>query len=329
MKLRQFATAFGLGLSLMAGAVQAQPLNLTLSGASPGGLWSLLGAGLDRAVKAADPASVVTYQATGGGFANIALLAANRSDLGLAHDAEIKLALAGTEPFREPVTNLRAIGTMYNWAPMHFFLNKAVAERHGIQTLADIATSGAPIRIGVNRPGNITGDVALGMLEAAGVTEESIRANGGTIVRAASAEQADLLRDGRIDLVTNGIFVGHSSFRAIDENNDVILLTIPDDVIAAMSAQFGTIAFTIPGGSYSNQPEDAASLALGAVLIASETMSEDAAHSLTSALIAHVDEVRGVHGAMRALDTALLAAPTVVPFHPGAERAFREAGLLQ
>lgn len=326
MKIRTMVLA--LGVSLSAGAVQADALNLTLSGASPGGLWSLLGAGLDRAVKADNPASVVTYQATGGGFANIGLLAANRSDLGLAHDAEIKVALAGEEPFRAPVTNLRAIGTMYNWAPMHFFLRKSVAEQYGIETLADIATSGAPLRIGVNRAGNITGNVAMGMLEAAGVTEESIRANGGSIVRAASAEQSDLLRDGRIDLVTNGIFVGHSSFRAIDENVDVMLITIPEDVIAAMTEQFGTIAFTIPGGSYKHQPEPVETVALGALLIASDAMDEAVAHALTKALIENIDEVRGVHGAMRALDPALLAAPSVVPFHPGSERAYRDAGLL-
>lgn len=323
-----FAGALALSLGLMAPPTQADPLNLTLSGASPGGLWSLLGAGLDRAVKEADSRSVVTYQATGGGFANIGLLAANRSDLGLAHDAEIAVAIAGTEPFQTPVTNLLAIGTMYNWAPMHFFLRKSVADEHGIRSLADLATSGASLRIGINRAGNITGDVAVGMLEAAGATEAVIEANGGQFVRAASADQADLLRDGRIDVVTNGIFVGHSSFRAIDENSDVVLLEVPAEVIAAVSSQFGTGPFTIPGGSYRHQPDAVETVALGALLIASETLSEDAAHALSVALLEHLDEVRGVHGAMQALSPELLAAPAVIPFHPGAERAYREAGLI-
>ena len=45
-----------------------------MCGASPGGLWSLLGAGVDQAMKAAYPGSVVTYQTSGGGFANVGLL---------------------------------------------------------------------------------------------------------------------------------------------------------------------------------------------------------------------------------------------------------------
>ncbi|MFN3643541.1 MAG: TAXI family TRAP transporter solute-binding subunit [Gemmobacter sp.] len=320
-------------LALMAGLAgapaQAAPLNLTLSGASPGGLWSLLGAGLDRAVKAADAQSVVTYQATGGGFANIGLIAAGRSDLGLAHDAEIKIALAGGAPFREPVTGMTAIATLYNWAPMHFFIAKSVADAHGIRTLSDLAKPGVGVRIGINRAGNITGDVALAMLEAAGASEAAIEAGGGQFVRAASADQADLLRDGRIDVVTNGIFVGHSSFRAIDENTEVVLLSVPPEVVAAMQDRFGTGPFTIPAASYRQQPEAVETVALGALLIAPAGLDEAAAHGLTSAILAHLDEVRGVHGAMRSLTPELMATPAVIPFHPGAERAYREAGLIR
>ena len=45
--------------------------NITLCGGSPGGLWSLLGAGLDAAVRKIEPDTTVTYQTSSGGFANI------------------------------------------------------------------------------------------------------------------------------------------------------------------------------------------------------------------------------------------------------------------
>lgn len=327
MNLRTMMLA--LSLSLGAGVAQAEPVNLTLSGGNPGGLWSLLGAGLDRAVKEADGNSVITYQATGGGFANIGLLAQGRSDLGLVHDAELKIALAGSEPFREPVTNMQAIGYMYNWAPMHFFLRKSIADEYNIRTLADIAESGAPIRIGINRPGNITSNVAMKMLEEAGLTEELIGANGGSIVRAGANDQADLLRDGRIDMVTNGVFILHSSFRAIDENNEVVVLSIPDHVIEATNEAFGTQPYIIPGGSYRFQQNDVETLALGALLVTHEDTSAEQVYQLTAALIENLDEVRAVHSSMQELHRDLLANQRILPFHPGAERAYREAGLIQ
>lgn len=327
MKVKAFAMAMGLAIS--ATTVQAQSLNLTLSGGNPGGLWSLLGAGVDRAVQMADPSAVVTYQATGGGFANIGLLGAGRSDLGLVHDAEAQLALEGEEPFRDPITNMRAIGYMYNWAPMHFFLNRSVAERYGIESLDDIASSGAPIRIGINRSGNITSNIAQMMFDLVGVTDESLAAAGGQFVRAGANEQGELLQDGRLDMITNGIFINHSSFRAVDTNADVVLLSIPQEVIDATNERFGTGQMTIPAGSYTNQSEDIDTVTLGALLAATDGMSDDQAHALTSALIEHLDEVRAVHSAMQQLTPEMLATPSLLEFHPGALRAYEEAGLAQ
>ena len=323
------AITLAVGLAVSAGAASAESLNLNLSGGNPGGLWSLLGAGMDRAVKANDPDAVITYQATGGGFANIALLAANRTNLGMVHDAEVKLALTGQEPFKAPVTNMVAIGYMYNWAPMHFFLKKSIAEEYGIDSLDDLATSGAPLTIGINRSGNITSNVAVFMLAAAGLDQATLEANGGSFVRAGANEQGDLIQDGRIDMATNGIFIGHSSFRAIDENVEVVLLTIPPEVIAATNEEFGTSSYTIPAGSYSQQTADVATMALGAMVVATDAMPDAWAEALARAFVDNIDEIRGVHKAMGQLSRELMVSQTVLPFHPGAAKVYKEAGLIE
>lgn len=327
MKFKTLAMALCVGL--FAGNVQAESLNLTLSGGNPGGLWSLLGAGMDRAAKATDPKSVITYQATGGGFANIGLLGANRTDLGMVHDAEVQLALKGQPPFKAPVTNMMAIGYMYNWAPMHFFLKKEIADKYKIDSLDDIATSKAPISIGINRSGNITSNVAVFMLAKAGLSEETLKANGGTFVRAGAKEQAVLMKDNRIQMATNGIFIKHSSFRAIDKENDVILLKVPEEVIAATNKEFGTSSYTIPGGSYSKAPDAINTMALGAMVVTTDKMPEATAYALAKAFVDHIDEIRNVHKAMNQLNTKLMVSQTVLPFHPGAARAYKEAGLLK
>ncbi|WP_300556598.1 TAXI family TRAP transporter solute-binding subunit [Maricaulis sp.] len=327
--MRFTAIAMAAGLAVSATAGHGQSLNLTLSGGNPGGLWSLLGAGIDRAAQVADTSAVVTYQATGGGFANIGLLDAGRTDLGLVHDAEAQLALEGEEPFRAPITNMRAIGYMYNWAPMHFFLDRSMAEEYGIDSLDDIAASGAPIRIGINRSGNITSNIALMMFELAGVTDESLAAAGGQFVRAGANEQGELIQDGRLDMITNGIFINHSSFRAVDTNSDVVLLSIPQEIIDATNERFGTGQMTIPAGSYTNQDVDVDTVTLGALLAATDALSDEEAHALTSALISNIDEVRSVHSAMQQLTPELLSTPSVIEFHPGALRAYQEAGLAE
>jgi uncharacterized protein len=307
----------------------AQSLNLTLAGASPGGLWTLMGAGLDAALKKGAPGSSVTYQTTGGGFANAAMVSQGRAEIGLIHDAELAIAVAGGEPFQQPIENLRTIGYLYDWAPMQFVVNKNFSDEYGITSLADLVEKEAPVRITINRAGNITGQVASAMMAAAGADDEAIASWGGSVVQAGSSEQSGLLLNGRVDVYTNGVFVGHSSIREIENSLDIKILDIPEDVRKSVAEEFSIGEFTIPAETYENQPEDIETVALGAVLVASEDMSEEDAYTLTKAILENVTEIQTVHPAMADLTTELLVRETAVPFHDGALRAYREAGLMQ
>jgi uncharacterized protein len=307
----------------------AQSLNLTLAGASPGGLWTLMGAGLDAALKKGAPGSSVTYQTTGGGFANAAMVSQGRAEIGLIHDAELAIAVAGGEPFQQPIENLRTIGYLYDWAPMQFVVNKNFSDEYGITSLADLVEKEAPVRITINRAGNITGQVASAMMAAAGADDEAIASWGGSVVQAGSSEQSGLLLNGRVDVYTNGVFVGHSSIREIENSLDIKILDIPEDVRKSVAEEFSIGEFTIPAETYENQPEDIETVALGAVLVASEDMSEEDAYTLTKAILQNVTEIQTVHPAMADLTTELLVRETAVPFHDGALRAYREAGLMQ
>jgi|GEM_PF-5536965 len=85
MRITIKSTLAGAAALLLASAAtaSAQTYNLTLCGASPGGLWSLLGAGIDAAVKKSFPGSTITYQTSGGGLANVGLLDKGTCDLAI------------------------------------------------------------------------------------------------------------------------------------------------------------------------------------------------------------------------------------------------------
>lgn len=307
--------------------VQAAPVNYTLAGASPSGLWTLLGAGLDGAIKAANPGSVVTYQTSSGGFANAALVNDGKVALGLAHDAELAIAVAGEDPYKAPLTDIRAIGYLYNWAPMQIISSQKFAQKYHLDNISDLVENKAPARITVNRPGNITGRIAMSMLEAVGATEDAIDKQGGTIIRAGSSEQSTMFQNGRVDIFTNGVFVGHSSIRELENSQPIALLDIPDSVIQKVGKQYHIGDFTIPANSYGGQDKPVRTLTLGAVLIVNASMADDEAYALTKAIIDHIDKIKDIHPSMKALTPELLATSTAVEIHPGAERAFKEAGL--
>jgi TRAP transporter TAXI family solute receptor len=309
-----------------AAPVSAQTYNLTLCGASPGGLWSLLGAGVDAAVKAAFPGSTVTYQTSGGGLANVVLLDQGKCDLAIIHDAEAKAAINGLEPFDAPVTSMATIAQLYTWAPMQAIVNADYAEEHGLETLEDIAAKELPIDLVLNRRGNIVSGIGESMLNAIGASPEQIEAWGGSVTYAASGEQGDLMRDRRVDMLLNSLFVNHSSIRELASSIDVKLLPITDETAQKVIDEWDINRFTIPSTAYDWNPEDTLTLTVAAQLFVREDADEAFVTDIATALVEHFEELQSVHGAMAPLDVELMAGAGTVPYHPAAQAIYSQAG---
>ena len=304
----------------------AQTYNLTLCGASPGGLWSLLGAGVDAAVKKSFPGSTVTYQTSGGGLANVALLDKGTCDLAIIHDVEAKAAIAGMEPFKAPIDSMATLAQLYTWAPMQAIVNADYAEENGLETLEDIAAKKLPIQIVLNKRGNVVSAIGESMLNAIGASPEQIEEWGGDVQYAASSEQGDLMRDRRVDMLLNSLFVNHSSIRELASSIDVKLLPITEETAQKVIDEWGIQEFTIPGAAYDWNPEDTRTVTVAAQLFVRQDADEQMVKDLATALIQNAAELQGVHKAMAPLDVKLMSAAKTVPYHPAAQAVFSEAG---
>jgi len=328
--MRSLRTAvIGLTLSMFCLGALAQTYKMTLSGASPSGLWTVLGVGIDGAVKASYPGSSITYQTSGGGLANIALVDQGKVELGIAHDAELRIATEGGKPFAKPITSLRAIALLYNWAPMQMVVTKAFAGKYGIRSFDDIALKKPPLRVAFNKRGNITEHVAVKMFNAIGVELDDIKKWGGDVIYAASDEQGDLMKDKRIDMLTNGVFVRTSFIVQAGDAVELVLLPVSEGVIKKVSQELSVAPFTIKAGSYPWQPEDVHTVALSAALIVNGKMDEKTAYDLARALHKNIDKLQSAHATMKSITPEFLASQRVIPYHKGAESYYREAGLLK
>ncbi len=301
---------------------------LTLTGASPGGLWSLLGAGINAAVVKQYPGSVVTYQTSGGGLANVVLLDDARADLGIVHNVELRTALLGNPPFRQRYTNLRAIAYLYNWAPMQWTLSRRFSERYGLVTGDDLVAVKPPIRFGVHTRGNMVYELNRQILAAHDVSFDDVEAWGGRIVVVGQNEMADLLQDRRLDMMGNGVFAPYARIVQTGAALDLSMLSLSDEVIEAVSQATGAEAYTIPAGTYEWLDRDINTVALGAALVATDELSERVAYEVARALVENVDQIRRVHTSMHELSPELMGSLQVIPYHPGALRYYREAGLV-
>ncbi len=325
--LRFVVVAACVALSTAAQA-QGKTYQLTLAGASPGGLWSALGLGLDKAMKAAYPGSTVTYQTSGGGIANVQLLEKKAVPLGIVHNMELRMAQDGDPPFKSKVSDLRVIAYLYNWAPVQLLVNKDFAEKYGLQSFEDIAVKKPPIRVATNRRGNVVNELVDRMFKAINVTGKDIEKWGGSVVPAASQEQDDLMRNRRIDASFNSLFVRQRSILEMSNSVNVVMLPVGDATIDKVAKLSGVDRYVIPAKSYDFQPDAVPTVSLGALLVANKSMSDEDAYNIAKGIVERVDEIRNVHPAMKALSAKFLTQQKAGEFHPGAAKLYKEKGLL-
>jgi TRAP transporter TAXI family solute receptor len=318
------------GVAALLGAnAQAQTYQLTLAGASPGGLWSTIGAGLDKAFAKAYPGSTVTYQTGSGGLANAKLVADGKVPMGIVGDMELAAAYRGTGPFKgHALKDLRTLFRTYS-AQSRFqydyvLVNGDVAKQYNIKTMADLKKNAGNIRIAFNRPGNMDGDIGIAIIEQSGIPIKSFK----QVVRAASKEQASLMLDRRIDAIVLGIAYNHPVIRQMENGIPLTMLDVGKEVATKVADEFGGQPCTIKASEHKFISEDKVSVCVGTVVVVNKSMSDQEAYNLTKGLLANLDDFKSAHRLLKKVTTPkTVAEPSVAPEHPGAAKAFKEAGL--
>jgi TRAP transporter TAXI family solute receptor len=323
------------GLTLAApAAAEAPKYNLTIAGYSPGGLVSTVGAGLDAALNAAYPGSTVTYQTSSGGLANALALDQKKVPLAFIADNELDVALKGKAPINRKISDLRMLFRPYapgsRFQMTHVLVSKSWAEKNGVATLADIGKKHPAMKVAVNRPGNLDGDIGLAVLAAVGASQDNIKTWGGQVVRAASREMTSLMLDRRIDMVVFGISYNHPRIREMANGVELVLLPIAPDVAKKVADDFGGETCDIKANEYKFLAADSASVCIGMNVIVRADMDEALAYNLTKGVIDNIEKFKAAHRLLKQVVTPqTMAQKGPAPFHPGAAKYLREKGLLK
>ncbi|WP_172332694.1 TAXI family TRAP transporter solute-binding subunit [Mangrovicoccus sp. HB161399] len=314
---RHLATAL-VGTCAALASASAQAENITLCGASPGGLWSLIGVGLDAAVRAEDPDSTVTYQTSSGGFANIAQLKSGGCDLGIVHVGEALIAKKGAAPFQAPVEGIGAVALMYDKAPMHFLVDKGFADEYGLASIADLKDSGAPLDLVSNRRGILPAILLEESLAKVGVSYGQIEKDGGSVQFEGSGGAQDLMTDGRADMWVNATFIGTSAVEAIAQAHPMTLLSVPAEVVEAMGAEYGSQPVTIKAGDYPWLDHDVQTFGARAGIVAPMDADPAMLELVLKAIKDHSGKIAEVHAAMGGFTPEFAASLDVMEYVPEA-----------
>ena len=261
-----------------------------------------------------------SVESTGGSIYNINTIRSGELEFGIAQSDWQYHAYNGTSKFEDqgPFEGLRAVFSLHA-EPVTILARRD----SGINNITDIPGK----RFNIGNPGSGT----LGTWEVIEETMGWKRSDLALAVQMKSSETAGALCDNKID----GYFwlVGHPSGltqETVASCDAKIVPAVAPEIDALVASTPYYRKAIIPGGMYPGNPDDIQTFGVGATLVTSADVSEDAVYALVMAVIGNIDDFRKLHPAFANLDPKQMMTDSLsAPLHPGAIRAYKELGLME
>ncbi len=265
------------------------------------------------------PALVSTAVATNGSVANVNAIVGGNMESGFSQADVAYWAYSGTGSFegKPKVEELRTIANLYPES-VHIVVKKGVAK-----TVADLKGK----RVSLDEPGSGTLLNAKAILAAYGISEKDIKPE---YVKPNQA--ADKLKDGSIDafFITGGYpLAAVSELVTAAGGVEILPITGPEADALMKNAPFFAVD-EIPAGTYKDIGA-VKTLAVGAQWVTSSKISNDVVYAVVKAMWS--DKTRAVldagHAKGKLITPANALKGLAVPLHAGAEKFYKEAGILK
>lgn len=263
---------------------------------------------------------VATAQATNGSVANVNGVAGGAMESGFSQSDVATWAYTGTGVYegKPKVSELRMIANLYPES-IHLVVKKG----SGIKSVADLKGK----RVALDEPGSGTLVNARTVLAAYGVKESDIKPE---YIKPNQA--GDKLKDGALDAF---FFVGGAPAGAIAElassGTGIELVPLAGPQAEALRKSNPYLAVdTIPAGTYKDVPA-VQTMAMGAQWVTSAKADTETVYQITKALYgkAAQDALAAGHAKGKFITKENAVKGVGIPFHPGAEKFYKEAGVLK
>lgn len=313
------AAMFAVLASPLPAAAQQKFVSIGTGGVT--GVYYAAGGAICRLVNKdrADHGVRCSVESTGGSVFNINTIKAGELDLGVVQSDVGYNAYNGDGQFKEAgeFTKLRSVFSLH---PEPFTV--ATRKEANIESFDDLKGK----RFNVGNPGSGTRASMEQLLEA--------RGDGLDFFSLASElrpdEHGSALCDGKIDGFFYG--VGHPSANIQDPTTTcgAKLVPLTGDAVDALVDEHPYYAkVAIPGGLYPNNEEDIPTYGVLATFVTSEDVPEETVYLVVKAVFENFEDFKRLHPALGHLNPEdMVKNGLSAPLHPGAEKFFKEKGLL-
>lgn len=321
-------------LFLMGQACAQQKYNITFHTGAVGGLY------MEPAVVWAEMwrqrlPGVVVSPILGGSFTNPAEVSRATDPnavMGIADSIAAYEAWTGTGEYekRAPsgLKNLRAL-YKFNVKSYGHVIARPEAVPEGIETLGDLLALKPALRWAFKIRGSGDEIFAGRLLKEYGVTYDDLKAWGGNVSFNNPVDIASLLIDGHADITIAIVRAPASYILDMDASIPSLKwLKIEDNILDSM-IRYGYTREIHPAEYYSTLKEPFNTTAFDHIVFVQKDMDEELAYNLTKIVLEDPERIRKAVPALGAFDPKVAWRDTGFPLHPGAERAYRELGLMK
>ena len=288
---------------------------ITLGTATPGGAFIPVGNAIATTVEAnkGDLDWQVGSKETKGTQENIRNLESGSLQFGLANAAISYFAYRGEGDWKTK-REIRSVATI---APnVGLFLT---IKGTGIKTIADL--KGKRVVLG---PAGAGFEYFLKpLLEAHGVKYSDMQVINGNYLDA-----SNMIADGKADAAFMGGAIPIPIAGQLCNTQDVVFIKFDESAVEKLKKYPFFYEVTIPATAYSDLEEDMMGINVGNMqLLSYESVPEDIVYNFTKIMYENRDAIAKQHAAGKALNPKNIVRDFGTPFHPGAIKFYKEAGI--
>ena len=290
------------------------PVDIVLATGGTSGTYYAVGGVLQTVLGPKLSLSKLSVESTGASVANVNMITDGDAQMAILQSDVISYAHSGTYSFEgEPETNALWVAGIYNETVQ-------ILAKPGINSVADL--KGKTVCVG--DVGSGTEINAWQVLNAAGLTENDIKAVNGTF-----QDGVDQLKDGKIDAAFTVAGAPTTAIVDYATTNTINLVSLTEDELAAIQSEYPfLIRDDLKAGTYTGQDNDVVCVAIQATLVASETLSEDVVYEVLKGMFDNQEALTAGHAKFGLLSAESASAGATVTMHPGAEKYYKEIGVL-
>jgi hypothetical protein len=329
-KVALFAAVIGLLALAVSSPAQTltSPAHLRLGTADLGSAHYVYGAVFAKLWRSALPkGSTIDVLPYAGGTGNALLMDKGDADLGLLFGAAVKWAHEGTVVFNKKHEFLRGlVGSLDK-----YYIGIMVTKRSGVTSLEEVAKNKKPVRI-VSQPQGGASEASMRLvLQAYGMTYDMIRSWGGSVTPTSTSVAQTQMADGKADIWINMLVANHPMISELAVSTDLIFLPMSDEIVKKLEG-LGYKKDVLPAKSFRGQEKEVQLVGWPTTLVGHKDLPVDLGYVLTKTLVENKPELVKGHAALKDFiveDAWKFQSSYGTALHPGAEKYYREKGMLK